>query len=425
MTGVYTPTLAIGTAPKNSGIAIPNITDGFSGSAPDRGAIIEGRSVPLYGDRENDAVPADPTPTPTPTPAPTPVPTPTPLALLPNWVNTLAPMQWYEIPNSAMSTLVTPANLYGNSGPSSKVVAWTSFILDPRSSNVYSVANGGHHDYPGNEVDRLELESNPVRWVRRLDSTPANLVIEDASHYADGRPTSRHSYYGMTFNESDDRIMLVGAIGAYGVGGSFPSIDSYNIGGNNYSPAGTHPNLPPGLTNGYVFTTTANPLTGDIYVFGSWNSSRWTRATNSWLTIGNPGHDLWASGSMSAMDTTRGRILILGGSNSERHLYTLASNTFSQITLSGVDASKMNTSGGALFYVEALDKFIVRLSAAGGAVYQIDPVTFEVTSLTTTNGTTVPVTQNGPYNKFLYVPRLHGAVYIPTHSGNAWFLRLH
>jgi hypothetical protein len=43
--------LSPGSAPKNSGVAIPNITDGFSGGAPDRGAIIEGRPIPQYGDR--------------------------------------------------------------------------------------------------------------------------------------------------------------------------------------------------------------------------------------------------------------------------------------------------------------------------------------------------------------------------------------
>jgi len=51
----YTPILAAGTTPKNSGTVIPNITDGFSGAAPDRGAIIEGRSIPVYGDRSNNS----------------------------------------------------------------------------------------------------------------------------------------------------------------------------------------------------------------------------------------------------------------------------------------------------------------------------------------------------------------------------------
>jgi hypothetical protein len=51
ITTAYVPVLSAGTTPKNAGVVIPNITDGFSGAAPDRGAIIEGRPVPQYGDR--------------------------------------------------------------------------------------------------------------------------------------------------------------------------------------------------------------------------------------------------------------------------------------------------------------------------------------------------------------------------------------
>lgn len=47
----YTPQAADGTAIRNNGVAISGITDGYSGAAPDRGAIISGRSVPAYGDR--------------------------------------------------------------------------------------------------------------------------------------------------------------------------------------------------------------------------------------------------------------------------------------------------------------------------------------------------------------------------------------
>jgi hypothetical protein len=49
--GPYLPTLSGGSAPKNSGIVIPNITDGFSGGAPDRGAVIAGRPAVVYGER--------------------------------------------------------------------------------------------------------------------------------------------------------------------------------------------------------------------------------------------------------------------------------------------------------------------------------------------------------------------------------------
>jgi hypothetical protein len=43
------PALAPGSSPKNAGVAIPNITDGFTGSAPDMGAVIEGRTEPIRG----------------------------------------------------------------------------------------------------------------------------------------------------------------------------------------------------------------------------------------------------------------------------------------------------------------------------------------------------------------------------------------
>jgi hypothetical protein len=51
VTASYTPALSPGDPAKNSGVVIPNITDGFNGGAPDRGAIIEGRTPAVYGDR--------------------------------------------------------------------------------------------------------------------------------------------------------------------------------------------------------------------------------------------------------------------------------------------------------------------------------------------------------------------------------------
>jgi hypothetical protein len=53
VTATYLPTPAAATAVKNTGVAIANITDGFSGASPDRGAVISGRSAVVYGDRNN------------------------------------------------------------------------------------------------------------------------------------------------------------------------------------------------------------------------------------------------------------------------------------------------------------------------------------------------------------------------------------
>src|SRR4029079_191699 len=75
---------------------------------------------------------------------PPPSPPPPPLANLPAWVNALGVGQWTQIPNTHMSSVEPSPVPAGNTGPNSKVIAWTSFVIDPRDSTVYSPANGGH-----------------------------------------------------------------------------------------------------------------------------------------------------------------------------------------------------------------------------------------------------------------------------------------
>jgi len=340
---------------------------------------------------------------------------------LPAWVNALAIGQWYQIPNTAMSSVDPSPRPPGASGPQSKVIAWTSFVVDTRTSKVYSVANGGHNDYAGNEVDVLTLENEAPFWTEVLRPSSS---VQDASYYADGRPTSRHTYYGVTLDESNNRVMLFGGSPWQG-GGFMREVDSYNIGSNSYNAEGTHPDLP---TAFIVLPAYArDPSTGNVYINKDGQIGRWNLSSNTFTA------DLNASGSgpggtstMSAFDTARGRILFLGGPNNDRHTYTLSSNAFSSITVTGANASNVTNMGeGALVYVPALDIFLARGEAAGGTIYQINPSTFVATTFVTAGVASVPSTINGPYNKFLYVPRLRGAVYVPSHDDNAWFLRLH
>lgn len=339
----------------------------------------------------------------------------------PAWADTLAAGQWYEIPNTAIKS-VDPAVKPQGGHPAAKVTAWTSMAADTRTSKVYSVAGGGHTDYSGNEVDALTLEAENPYWAEMLAPTPDSDIVT-ADYYRDGRPASRHHYYGITFNETDDRIMMFGGA-RWEDGDCSLAHDSYNIGTNSYSAAGTHPVNPDVLRHVGGCASSADPSTGDVYGFGNWYAYKWTRATNSWAEL--PGAGLWGAYAMSSFDTARRRILILGGRNSEHGLYTLASNTQAAITLSGADSVSVAAAWlGAMVYIPVLDRFLVRLAATGPTVYQINPETFEVTTFTTAGGASIPATPNGPLNKFLYVPRLGGCVYVPTYEGNAWFLKIH
>jgi len=305
------------------------------------------------------------------------------------------------------------------------VIAWTSFVVDSRTSKVYSVANGGHQDYAGNEVDMLDLERAQPVWSQLLTPTPDAQLTNCQPFYADGSPTARHTYYGATLNQFNDRIMLFGGVWWCTGGGFFGGVSSYNIAANSYNGAGTHPNL----VDPFVVmpAVSLNPLTGDVYFAGSGQLGRWNRSTNTFTANLSPtGSGAAGGGTMSAFDTARGRILFLGGNGLDHHVYTLASNAWSTITVTGANAANVSSlQQAALVYVPTLDVYLVRDGSSGGAVYQINPTTFVATPFTTTGGTAIPPTLNGPFNKFLYVPRLQGAVYVPSPNGNAWFLRLH
>ena len=343
---------------------------------------------------------------------------------LPAWANALAIGQWFQIPNTAMSSVAPSPTPAGNTGPQSKVIAWTSFVADPRTSKVYSLANGGHSDYSGNEVDVLDLERAQPAWSQLLPPTPNAQLTNCQNYYADGRPAARHTYYGVTFNELDDRIMLLGGAIWCAAGGFFTPISSYNIGANTWSPSTTHGNITNAFASAPAYTS--DPSTGDIYGLADFVLGRWNRSSNSFTTLNPAGSVPVGYQAMSAFDSSRGRILFLGGGGSAHHLYTPSNNTMTPVSLSGANA--VNVTGAqqnAMFYVAAIDRFLVRGGSAGGTVYQVNPSTFEVTTFLATDGAAIPSTLNGPFNKFLYLPRMGGAVYVPSHSGNAWFLRIH
>lgn len=341
---------------------------------------------------------------------------------LPAWVSALSPGSWTALPGTAMSGIQPSPTPPGNTGPSSKVGAWTSFVVDPETSMCYSVANGGHADYAGNEVDRLVLDTAAPYWEARLAPTPTGSLASCQSYYSDGRPTSRHSYYGVTYEPVNRRFMLFGGAWWCGGGGFHGAISSYNINSNSYSASNAHP----GSVSGGVWGMCSNPDTGDVYMFRDWFISKWTRSSNSYAANVSPsGSAPYGNESPSAFDSSRGRILVIGGTSNDRHVYTVGTNTVAQITLSGSAAGSVQGSARALMYIPALDAYLVRGSGSGGTVYRINAANWECTTFTTSGGGSVPSTPNGPYNKFLYVPKLNGCVYVPAYGSNAWFLRVH
>jgi len=393
VTATYTPTLSGGDAAKNAGVAIAGVTDGFAGAAPDIGAIIAGRAVPIYGNN------------------------------LPQWVKDLDVGDWYQIPNTALSSVAPSPTPVGNTGPISKIEAWTSFVVDQRSGKVYSVANGGHGDYAGNEVDELTLDVETPAWAEILKSTVnGDIPAGQTDYYNDGRPASRHTYYGATWNELDDRFMFFSG-SFWDNGGFLPQTDSYNIGANSYNAGDTHPDTSPSVA---VAAVTYDSHTGNAYIMED-ILRRFNRAANTFTTLSpltnEPGNG-WNVA--SAFDSKRRRFLFAGtalGPSLLKHVYDVDAGTFTQINYSGAEASNISDTENAMVYVSSLDAYLYKLNgSSGGTVYKIDASTWAVTSMTTSGGAGIAAATH-LFNKFLYVERLGGCVIVPDYNASVWFLK--
>lgn len=343
---------------------------------------------------------------------------------MPAWRQGMAVGEWRQVSGTALSAAPMAVKTYpslGNTGAESKVIAWTGFAIDTRDSSVYSPANGGHHDYAGNEVNRIRLTDNAPAWSEPRASTPVAQVVDSATHYADGRPTARHTYYGARVNEVRNRIMTFSG-SRYGNGGMVPTVDGFNLTSNDWDGAGTFPNIPSDFANTPGTALVDQKSSGDVYAFAQFNVFRWSSASNSWSTqvTGTPIYGQYAA---TALDTRRNRILLVGGENNDYGVYDIAANTMQRVTLSGADAAALGGAGNGMVYDPLLDVYLLRKPGAGATIYRINAQNFSVDTLPTSAGAQVPASTNGVWTRFLYVPSLKGVVYFPTYTGNLWFVR--
>ena len=333
--------------------------------------------------------------------------------------------EWRQIPNSALSSAPIAVQTYpglGNTGPNSKVVAWTGFSIDTRDSSIYSAANGGHSDYAGNEVNRIRLSDNAPAWTEPRASTSASNVSVNSTHYADGRPTSRHTYYGSVFNEQRGRAMIVGGA-RYGDGYMTATVDGFNLTSSDWDTAKTYPDVPSEFTNMQGAAVALDKATSNVYVFAGFSVLRWSNSANTWTRLLSS-TSIYGQYAATAMDTRRNRILVVGGNVNDHGVYDTATNSIQSVSFTGLSAGVMTgDTGNGMVYDPVLDAFLLRKAGAGGVIYRINAQTFSVDVLPTSGGDQVPSAPNAVWTRFLHAPNLKGVVYFPTYGANAWFMR--
>ena len=333
----------------------------------------------------------------------------------PIWLTGQPLFQWFPIPGSS-----------GAGG--SAIDAYSSFTVVPSTSELVIAAAGGHNDSADNGVYSIRLDVDAPGWrTRRAGSTQ---VQPNVLYYADGLPTSRHTYANVHYIASRNAVLLSGC--RFGFGGGTPSgpgMDLFDLSTDQWLPRGTFADITP--FDGFGI---AQDALGNI-----WTSSgrKFDVLANAWSRPGTGTLGRFPA----ACDSVRNTLFSLqfgDGQGFDPQLGVVAR----RIDAASGQGSTITFSPGA-----ALDRFIAaQPNYAGmdfdpnsgrflfyhagetGTVYAITPnagTQWDISVLPTTGTPTAgPPSGSGIQKRFLYVPALRGFVLLPQRSSNLWFLRV-
>lgn len=383
----------------------------------------------------------------------------TPSGNLPSWVPTTL-YQWTTIPGSnlfASGVGWSGTNPGGGTGTRSVIEADCGMCVSA-SGDLY-LFGGGHADYGGNEVYRIQLNANTATCQRLTNPTiPTQADITSGannSYYLDGKPRSRHSYSALAFDDVGGRLL------SFGVRTNYPfALDGLPC--DAFYPTATsgtwsaradqawngtgNPPMPMFTSTGSLqlpAATVEDRTTGNVWMHltDNYNPRLWkyTRSTNTLALIASSAVHQDVSYDSVALDTTRQRLYRLGLVESNLtpdplRYWDLTTNppTFIDPALTGAAAAEFD--GQAIYstatYSPGMDAVLKLSVQTSTLVYKLNCATFDCTQLITT-GTQPPLPTSGcwitshnhMHKKFVYVPSLKGCVYLPQWNSLVYYLR--
>ena len=352
------------------------------------------------------------------------------LSALPAWLQGAPVMAWHEISGTTLlPTLDDDPYLGVNAGNTlARSDAWCGAALKHSGSEMF-ISLGGHADGSGNAVYSIRLQDDAPHWVmRRGNSVP---VTTEVSHYSDGRPSSRHTYWQIQYHQQRELLMFFGACAVYGSGnGNFNDVDAFDPSVNDWLPASTFPPTP----TKYVEMPVAMDAAGNCYFqtgggsnpLFKWDTSAGSYGTWSSLLSSTP---VFSSDYPMAWDSTRNRLVRFD--TTAPTIYDLSTGgTRSVGTYSG--ETSLITRRSAAIYCPDRDSFLHirygRMQAGEAVIAEIDPESFAVSALSLA-GTGPTLGSNGGggedfYGRFCYVPELRSVVLMPRITKNLYAIRV-
>ncbi|HEX7215770.1 MAG TPA: hypothetical protein VF578_16280 [Methylomirabilota bacterium] len=331
----------------------------------------------------------------------------------PDALDQLKPGEWYEVPNSKLRAVLPSPPSMG--APTSIMSAWTGGVWDPVREALILPANGGHGDYGGNEVYAFSLSS--LSWQRLTDPSPVHPPNRTIEALPDGRPASRHTYGGVSFLPTGDKVFVTGG-SLWGDGGGSRGAWTFDV------PSRTWERRADAPGSQVTAMTAYDPVTK--LVFSLLQSGRlvaYDPAKNSWSERGSAG--TWAEydpARTMVLHPGRRTLLVVGGGETTRFDISRSYASVQPLSTSGGDPI-VNAQGPGLVYDPVTDRIVGW--AGGGDVYSLDLASRTWTRHAPT-GSAVPgpAPHQGTYGKWQYIPSKNAFIAATRIDENVWLYRL-
>lgn len=336
---------------------------------------------------------------------------------LPAWLQAISVGELASISGTAPSAAARLVpSVAGSMGNQSRITdGWCGAFLHRTRLCIHG---GGHGDYGGNEIPGIDLLDDSPVWDLLIERTPVADLLGGSNYYADGMPTSRHTYYGMFVAQVGgiDKMLRFNANMGFAyngvpVGGAADirtlDIDAFNLVTNAWEPAAYGPM--PRIT-GSETAMAQHPVTGNIYV---WDTSQRISIYDVSSDTATDLADLAGTegqGAALVVDAVNGRLVRFAGRASGGVVYyPLAGGSKTTPTLTGPGASALTAalSGERQGWGRAHDtaRNHVYLYTNLGAIFRVDLANWIVTEITPT-GESLNTPTNAWWGRVQYVPSL-------------------
>lgn len=424
VTATYLPTPASGSALKNTGVAIANITSGATGAAPDRGAVMEGRAVVAYGDQTG---------------------------VVPTWVPSTAwqwtPIigtRWNDVMKSVADGGVAPSQV-GDPIGSSYDAQWDfgGVAYSPKNHEMW-LFGGGHSGTTINALSRWNLGSSSPSVSMMCAPTPvavrnadwdAGVVAWQAAAYhtagggAEARPKSPHAYSNNRYFDDIDEFVSMGLGAVHLPGGSnhhYYTAAAFPRSGTSWRAQGNFPNIENagsyGAQNQLAFES--HDRTAVYYAGKNSPLYKFTSAgvkSTIGSNVGNP------YGAQAAARSATEALIVGGYELAQGWRARFIDLTTGVVTTATVSGFSWPTDAGdtlqffGVVWCQAIGKYIALLVSRNDITYAVNAlriVTLEPTGASTLTAVNVTLTGTAPtlmrIANCLHIDPAYGAILIAT-----------